>query len=88
MKSCSKIVGAGLLGATLVFAPLATAVFAQTDDDGVRTTNTRDDDGFDLGWLGLLGLAGLAGLMGRNRHDHNRVVGTTGPGATGPGTRH
>ena len=26
------------------------------------TDNTRDDRGFDWGWLGLIGLAGLAGL--------------------------
>ena len=26
------------------------------------TDNTRNDHGFDWGWLGLIGLAGLAGL--------------------------
>lgn len=42
------------------------------DNDGVRTTTTRDNnDGFNLGWMGLIGLAGLVGLMPRTRRDHN-----------------
>ena len=45
------------------------------------TDNTRDDRGFDWGWLGLIGLAGLAGLARKKeeptRYRDPSTVGTT-----------
>jgi hypothetical protein len=72
-----------LLGSLLAIL-VAGTVFAQdsrvntVDTLGDRATNgavTRDDDGFNIGWLGLIGLLGLGGLMPRDRHD--RDIGRT-----------
>jgi hypothetical protein len=53
-----------------------------TQGAGTDATTTRNDDGFDWGWLGLIGLAGLAGLAGKKREEPARyrdpnAVGTT-----------
>lgn len=65
------------LGAALLVTIITAPALAQTGTGGtgttapgttggaLTTTTTRDDDGFDWGWLGLLGLAGLAPLFMR-----------------------
>ena len=81
ISNFSKIIGAGVIAASLAVLPLTVSAQAQTRDSApnsdtntynqrsgdVNTTNTNDD--FDWGWLGLLGLAGLAGLAGRKRQE-------------------
>ncbi len=62
----SKATRNALLGA-LAFTLAPTTAIAATAGD--MTSESRDDDGFDLGWLGLLGLAGLLGLK-RKDDDH------------------
>ncbi len=66
----SKVIGAGVLSASLAALPLTLPAGAQTDGTTTGTTTTdttptqvsEGDRDFDWGWLGLLGLAGLAGL--------------------------
>lgn len=85
----SKVVGAGILAASLAVVPLSLPASAQSTTDtapstGVDTrrtdTNTRDystrdyNDNNDWGWLGLLGLIGLAGLLPRRREEHRYEV--------------
>ncbi len=53
-----------------------------TQGAGTDATTTRNDRGFDWGWLGLIGLAGLAGLAGKKREEPTvyrdpNAVGTT-----------
>ena len=64
----SKWMRAGALILALVIFPSAILVSAQNTNTGAGTTagqRTRDDDGFDWGWLGLLGLLGLTSLLRR-----------------------
>ena len=91
MKSnLSKIAGASILALSLAtvpaYAQTDTAPGATTTDNipntGTNVITTRDDDGFDWGWLGLIGLAGLAGLAGKKRQEPTayrdpNAVGTT-----------
>ncbi len=78
----SKVVGAGILAATLAVVPLSLPASAQTttaprtDVDTPRTgTYTRDyNNDIDWGWLGLLGLIGLAGLLPRKREERRYDV--------------
>jgi MYXO-CTERM domain-containing protein len=73
----SKLVAAGLIGATLTFLPVTFSASAQTQPDTTvpRQDTPLDDDindnGSDWGWLGLLGLIGLAGLA-RKRQEPTR----------------
>lgn len=77
-SSFSKLISAGILGASLVVLPLTVPAQAQTQNTAPDTTyNQRTGDvdavetenDFDWGWLGLLGLAGLAGLLPKKRHE-------------------
>ncbi|HBB32902.1 MAG TPA: hypothetical protein DDZ80_25975 [Cyanobacteria bacterium UBA8803] len=83
ISSFSKLVGAGVIAATLAVVPFSTQVQAQDTAPGTGTytapnTNTdagyTEDDDMDWGWLGLLGLAGLAGLAGRKRNEPARYA--------------
>lgn len=76
-----KVIGAGLIAASLVIVPLNVSVQAQTSTNGTDTTTTQnrdtnaagpitantDADHNNWGWLGLLGLTGLAGLARKKR---------------------
>lgn len=82
MKSfnLSKVVGAGVLVASLATLPLALPASAQTETlrdssqaapgdiatygDGETDKGSRS---FDWGWLGVLGLLGLAGRLAKHR---------------------
>ena len=76
-SNLSKIVGAGVLAASVAVVPFNLPASAQSNTAPGNTTtapnqtvdNTNQDNDFDWGWLGLLGLAGLAGLAGRKRND-------------------
>jgi MYXO-CTERM domain-containing protein len=59
----------------------AAAPGASVPDTTGAIGDTRDDRGFDFGWLGLIGLLGLAGLAKRNR-THGRDFDSVGA-ATG-----
>lgn len=77
----SKLVGAGVLAASLAVVPLS--IPAQAQDNAPGTSTQQDDaanpdgpiadgterDNNDWGWLGLLGLTGLAGLAGKKRQE-------------------
>ncbi|MCC5641368.1 WGxxGxxG-CTERM domain-containing protein [Nostoc sp. CHAB 5824] len=83
-------VGAGVLTLSMGILPLTLSAQAQTTTEpGVnnapRTTtyDTRNDNGFDWGWLGLIGLAGLAGLAGKKRDNEPTAYrDPNAPGAT------
>jgi MYXO-CTERM domain-containing protein len=82
-SNLSKLIGAGVLAASVAVVPLNLPASAQsttgtdnTTTDNTTTTapstgvdNTNTNNDFDWGWLGLLGLAGLAGLAGRKREE-------------------
>ncbi|MFE1748375.1 WGxxGxxG family protein [Coleofasciculus sp. H7-2] len=80
-SNLSKLVGAGVLAASVALVPLTLPASAQTNNtapdtttttapsQGVDNTNNEGDRDFDWGWLGLLGLAGLAGLAGRKNNE-------------------
>lgn len=84
ISNISKLVAAGVLSASVAVLPFNLPVSAQsTPGTGTDTTTTttprqnvdnttRNDDGFDWGWLGLLGLVGLAGLMPRKQEEPTR----------------
>lgn len=69
---------------TLVLAiGSATVASAQTGGGtggGATTSDTRNDQGFNLGWLGLLGLAGLIPLFTRRNGTTHHSGGTHGRG--------
>ena len=81
----SKLVGAGVLAASIAIVPLNLPAHAQsttgtsttqdsnTNASGLITTNTERDHN-NWGWLGLLGLAGLAGLANKKRHQTIHTV--------------
>jgi hypothetical protein len=78
----SKVVGAGVIAASLAVVPLTLPAHAQNSGTDTNTQNTqtnsdvRDvetENDFNWGWLGLLGLAGLAGLAGKKRHETHRI---------------
>jgi MYXO-CTERM domain-containing protein len=81
ISNVSKLIGAGVIAASVAVVPFTPPASAQTDtgtgtDTTTTTTapsaqvdNTADDNDTDWGWLGLLGLGGLAGLLGRKRHE-------------------
>jgi MYXO-CTERM domain-containing protein len=80
ISNLSKLVGAGVIAASLAIVPLTVPANAQSDTSGTSGTSgtysqpsgnvaTENDNDFDWGWLGLLGLAGLAGLAGKKRHE-------------------
>jgi hypothetical protein len=97
ISNVTKFVGASVLAASVAVAPLNLPASAQSNSGSNTTTDTttntapsqgvdnttRDDNGFDWGWLGLLGLAGLAGLIPRKHEeparyrDPNEVGSTT-----------
>ncbi|HKY03889.1 MAG TPA: WGxxGxxG family protein [Blastocatellia bacterium] len=73
---------------SLTFIPLATPIFAQTNDNANRGAEARrdddrdrrdrrdrddDDDDFPWGLLGLAGLAGLLGLRGHRREPEREI---------------
>jgi len=77
----SKVVGAGVLVASLATLPLAMPASAQ---DGTLRDSTQAAPGdkaimkpvklikkrtFDWGWIGLLGLVGLAGRLAKHRQE-------------------
>ncbi|MBD1805801.1 WGxxGxxG-CTERM domain-containing protein [Microcoleus sp. FACHB-SPT15] len=77
----SKLVGAGVIAASLAVVPLSIPAQAQ---DNAPDTSTEQNSGVDAvgpiadgterdnndwGWLGLLGLTGLAGLAGKKRKE-------------------
>lgn len=78
-SNVSKVLGAGLITASIAFLPNALPAQAQLDDgayqqnEGVLENEGYNDDGFDWGWLGLLGLIGLAGLA-RDKKKHTNTV--------------
>jgi LPXTG-motif cell wall-anchored protein len=78
----SKLVGAGVIAASLAVVPLTLPAHAQNNASGTSdqrsgnvdargpiSNNTNRDDNNDLGWFGLIGLAGLAGLAGKKRRE-------------------
>ncbi|MCC5661597.1 WGxxGxxG-CTERM domain-containing protein [Nostoc sp. XA010] len=77
----SKVIGSSILAVGLAVTPLIMPASAQsntsgdtnttsrTDNTSTQGANSRDDNGFDWGWLGLLGLAGLAGLAKGKRSE-------------------
>ena len=81
----SKVVGAGVIAASLALVPLTRPAQAQnnatdnTTDTSTQRTGAVEDrgpigentngDNNDLGWFGLLGLIGLAGLAGKKRKE-------------------
>jgi LPXTG-motif cell wall-anchored protein len=81
ISNVSKLIGAGVLAASVAVVPFTLPASAQTgtgtgtgSDTTTTTTapsatvdNTADNNDTDWGWLGLLGLTGLAGLLGRKR---------------------
>lgn len=70
-----RIVQMGImLGGLTALPALAQTTAPERDTTTTTRPDTREDGGFDLGWLGLLGLAGLLGLR---RHGH-RTDTTTG----------
>jgi LPXTG-motif cell wall-anchored protein len=82
ISSLSKLIGAGVIAASLAVVPLSVPAQAQNtapdtttqqngsvDATGPINDNTNRDDNNDLGWFGLLGLTGLAGLLGRKRRE-------------------
>lgn len=93
-RNFNKVIGAGVLAASLSVLPLSMGANAQTaNDSGTSTTQTttgvnndgtyRRDNGFDWGWLGLLGLVGLAGLAGKKREESTRYRDPNAVGGTG-----
>ncbi|HEY9634350.1 MAG TPA: WGxxGxxG family protein [Coleofasciculaceae cyanobacterium] len=91
LSSLSKFIGAGLIAASLVVAPITLPVHAQNTAPGTTGTTTQQDgrtdtaglktqaterDNNDWGWLGLLGLIGLAGLAKKKRTENVHTVGT------------
>lgn len=62
-----KFVGAGVLAASLIIAPLALPASAQVGTEAGE--DVAEDNDSDWSWLGLLGLLGLAGLAGKKRND-------------------
>ncbi|MEW5860263.1 MAG: WGxxGxxG family protein [Cyanobacteriota bacterium] len=78
-SNLSKLVGAGVLAASVALVPMTLPASAQTDttapdttavpQQGVNNVGYEGDRDFNWGWLGLLGLAGLAGLAGRKNHE-------------------
>ena len=84
ISNVSKLVGAGVLAASIAVVPLNLPAHAQgttgtsTQQDGNSnaagpiSANT-DSDNNNWGWLGLLGLAGLAGLA---KKKHNQTTHT------------
>jgi len=85
----SKLVGAGVLAASLAVVPLSLPSHAQTDNnpnnnptlDTTPFQETKDDNN-NLGWLGLIGLLGLANLFRKPketaRYQEPDVVSRTG----------
>jgi len=79
----SKLVGVGVIAASLAVVPLSIPAPAQDNAPGTSTQQNQDDaaapdgpiadgtdrDNNDWGWLGLLGLTGLAGLARKNRKE-------------------
>ncbi len=75
----SKLIGAGVIAASLAIVPLTYSVQAQDNAPGTTgeapeepnplPDQTERGDTNDAGWFGLLGLAGLAGLAARNRRE-------------------
>jgi MYXO-CTERM domain-containing protein len=85
ISKLSKLVGAGIIAATVAVVPFNLPASAQSNTGADSTTgtttgtttsqgvdNTTRDNDFDWGWLGLLGLGGLAGLAGRKREEPAR----------------
>jgi hypothetical protein len=86
ISNLSKLVGAGVLAASIAVVPLNLPAAAQqgnTTGDATTTApsqgvdNADQDNGFDWGNLGWLGLLGLGGLLGLKRDRHNDEVRTT-----------
>ncbi|HEY9805195.1 MAG TPA: WGxxGxxG family protein [Candidatus Obscuribacterales bacterium] len=86
----SKLVGAGVLAASLAVVPLSLPSHAQDSNPNNNPTldttpfqETKDDNN-NLGWLGLIGLLGLANLFRKPkenvRYQEPDVVSRTGPG--------
>ena len=81
----SKVVGAGVIAASLALVPLTLPAHAQNNaTDNTSGTSTQrtgsvedrgpirqntNGDNNDLGWFGLLGLIGLAGLAGKKHRE-------------------
>lgn len=79
ISNVSKLIGAGVLAASVAVVPFNLPASAQVDTapdattvPGADVADTNYDNDFDWGWLGLLGLAGLAGLAGRKRNTEVR----------------
>ncbi len=70
MCNFATLIRTGVMAAAL----LATPLFSQTTpsstmDPNYRsdtTSSSRNDNGFNFGWLGLIGLAGLAGMKSKS----------------------
>jgi hypothetical protein len=83
ISNLSRLVGAGVIAASLTVVPFTQSAEAQntspdttTDQSGqvqTQTTETENDNSFDWGWLGLLGLPGLLGLAGLKRKEPDHV---------------
>ncbi len=80
----SKIVGAGVVAASLAVVPFTVPAQAQNQNTqntapgtytqpNAEVEDVETEDGFDWGWLGLLGLAGLAGLAPKKRQEPVRT---------------
>lgn len=72
LSTPSRAVWASIFALSLTTLPLTIPASAQTNNSGRATSpnttvdrnydTSRDNRGFDWGWVGLLGLIGLAGL--------------------------
>ena len=97
ISKLSKLVGAGILAASVAVIPFNLPASAQSNTGAGTTTgtgttsgtttsqgvdNTNRDNDFDWGWLGLLGLGGLAGLAGRKREEPVRYRDSNEVGST------
>jgi hypothetical protein len=81
----SKVVGAGVIAASLALVPLTLPAQAQNNaPDNTSGTSTQQNGNVDtrgpitkntnrdhnnIGWFGLLGLIGLAGLAGKKHRE-------------------
>ncbi|MEB3826545.1 WGxxGxxG family protein [Phormidium sp. CCY1219] len=90
----SKVISAGVLGASLAFLPFNLPASAQVDDvyetprEEVAELEYEDNDNWGAwGLLGLFGLLGLAGLGGKKRHEEHTVYADPAREREGVGTR-
>ena len=72
MKRLSMLCAIALMGGAMAVAQDQTPQTPRDDTNRTVQYGTRNDRGFDWGWLGLLGLLGLAGLRRGERASYDR----------------